>query len=315
MAKPTVPTLSPSILEREPKLSGICPPKSLLLMFGVGLPISLALGVIAHYVGILVGLVGGFIAALPNLIVGACGFVACAFVIFAIVVILAVVFGYPAVVGVITGGITGELGKKGNCRNTGAAGLAGAFNGTIVYAIHAILALLVHGSLHILTVSSSTLENVFDVNLIGTPWWMYVLIIIEAVIVIVASAAAASGTLEESTFCEEHGVWYGPWREARFSTELAEPIAQTLETGAPQGLESATQVEKETFPHLLVRMRRCSASPSCDVEIEGKVVWQEKKVDKKGKESTQQHTEEWFDTMAPSGLGEALEKALGLSEA
>lgn len=311
MAEPTVTALSQSILDRKPKPSGICPPRSLALMFGAGLPISAVVGVIAHYVGILAGWLGGIIAALPNLLLGTCGFMACGAIIFALVVIAAVVFGYPIVVGMATGAIIGELGKSGKCRNTTAAGLAGAFNGIITYAAHTLVAFIVYASLHVLTVSSGTIESLFDVSLVGTPWWMYVLMAVEAIIVIVTSATTASSTIGESTFCEEHGVWYGPWRETRFSVELAEPIAQTLETGTLQGLENATRLTAQDFPHLLIRLRECPTGPSCHVEVEGKVVWQEKKVDKKGKESTEQHTKEWFDTMVPPGLGEALEGALG----
>ena len=77
--------------------------------------------------------------------------------------------------------------------------------------------------------------------------------------------------------------------------------------------EDVTQLAAQVFPHLLIRTRRCPTSPACDVEIGGKVVWQEKKVNKKGKESTERHTKEWFDTMVPPSLGEALEEALGLT--
>jgi hypothetical protein len=312
MTEPTVPALSQSILEGKPKPSGICPPRALALMFGAGLPISAVVGVAAHYVGILVGWLGGLIAALPNLLLGACGFVACGAIIFALIVIAAVVFGYPLVVGMVTGTIIGRLGKSANCRNANTAGLAGAVNGVITYATHVLVAFLVYASLHILTVNISTIEELFDVTLAGTPWWMYVLIAIEAIITIASSAVTASGTIEESTFCERHEVWYGPWREARFPVELADPIAQTLEAAALQGLENPTRLTEQVFPHLLIRLRKCPTGPSCDVEIAGKVTWQEKKVDKKGKESTEQHTKEWFDTMVSPGLGEALEKALGL---
>jgi len=315
MAEPTVPVLSQSILERKPKPSGICPPQALMLMFGAGLPVSAIIGVIGHYVGILVGWLGGLIAALPSLLFGACGVVVCGAVIFALAVIAVVVFGYPVVVGVVNGAIIGQLGKSGKCRNTNAAGWAGAFNGIIAYAAHAVVAFLVYASLHILTVDVSTIEDLFDVTLSGTPWWMYVLIVIEAIIVIASSAATASSTIGEATFCEKHGVWYGSWQEGSYLVELAKPIAETLESGALQGLEDVTLLTASVFPHLLIRTRRCPTSLSCDVEIAGKVVWQEKKVDKKGKESTEQHTKEWFDTMVPPSLGEALEEVLSLTGA
>ena len=64
MPEPIVPSLSAQIQERKPKLSGACPLWSLALMFGAGLPLAVVAGVVAHYLGILVGWLGGFIAAL-----------------------------------------------------------------------------------------------------------------------------------------------------------------------------------------------------------------------------------------------------------
>ena len=93
MAEPTLPVLSQSILDRKPKLSSICPTGSLALMLGIGLPISIVLGVIAHYLGGVVGFVGAFIAAALNLLTSLCGFVAFILVAWAVVVVLIVVFG------------------------------------------------------------------------------------------------------------------------------------------------------------------------------------------------------------------------------
>ena len=95
--------------------------------------------------------------------------------------------------------------------------------------------------------------------------------------------------------------------------ELAEPIAETLESGTLRGLEDAAPLAEQVFPHLPIRTRGYPTSPRCAVEMAGKVVWQEKKVDKKGTESTKQHTKECFDTTVPPGLAEALEEAMGLS--
>ena len=60
MPEPTVPSLSAQILERKPKLSGACPSRSLALMFGAGLPLAVVAGVVAHYLGILVGWLGAY---------------------------------------------------------------------------------------------------------------------------------------------------------------------------------------------------------------------------------------------------------------
>ena len=284
----------------------------LLLMFGAGRPISIVLGGVAHYVGILAGWLGGLIAALPNLVFGMCGFMACGAVIFGVIVIIVVVFGYPAVVGVVMGLIVGALGKSGKCRNPSAAGWAGAFTGVFVYAAHIAIAFLFYSGFHILTVSVDTIEDLFDVSITGTPWWMYVLIVIEAVIVVASSAASASGAIGESAFCEEHEVWYGPWQEAMYAVEWADQIAATLESGAVQGLEGVERLPQQTFPHLLVRIRRCPVGSACDVELAGRVAWQEIKVDKKGKESTQDRSKEWFDTMVSCSFGEEIAQALHL---
>ncbi|MCD4672269.1 MAG: hypothetical protein K8R77_06375 [Anaerolineaceae bacterium] len=310
MMEPTVPVLSQAILERKPKPSGICPPWALVLMFGAGLPISAAVGVTAHYAGILVGRFGVFLtAAVTRLILGLCCFVAYGVGFSAFSVIVVVVVVYPFVVGVFNGLFIGQLGKSGKCRNASTARWAGAFNGIIAYAAHAVIVLVMYANLHALTINVSTIEDIFGVTLDGTPWWMYVLIGVEAIIVVVSSALVASDEIKELTFCEEHGVWYGDWREGRYPVKLAEAIAETLESGALQGFEDITRLTEQEYPHLLIRMRKCPVSPGCDVEIAGKVFWLEKKVDKKGKKSVEECTKEWFYTMVTPSLGEAFGKA------
>ncbi|MBN1935047.1 MAG: hypothetical protein JW934_10300 [Anaerolineae bacterium] len=142
MSEPTLPALPASLLVRKPKLSGACPSKAVLLMFLAALPLNLILGVAAHYVGIAVGYLAGFVALIPNLVASACGFVVCAFAIFAVIVVLAVFLGYPFIVGMAGGEIVGRLGKSGHCRNPNAAGWAGALNGLLIYAGHSALSLL-----------------------------------------------------------------------------------------------------------------------------------------------------------------------------
>jgi hypothetical protein len=156
MSEPVVPVINPAVLKAKPKPSGICPSKATLLMFLAGPAIGLIYGVLAHYLGIAVGWLGGIIAALPTLLTSLCGVVMCMGVIFAIFVIAVVYFGYPYAVGMVTGMIIAGLGKKGNCRNPTLAGLAGALTGIFTYAGHILIGYLVAGSFSIMTINSKT---------------------------------------------------------------------------------------------------------------------------------------------------------------
>lgn len=314
MAAPTLPVLSESVLKRRPRLSGVCPAQAWLRMLGVGLAASIVVGVIAHYLGLAIRWVGGLIDAVPYWLseAGGCGI--CCVVVPALVAFGAVVLAYPFAVGAANGTIIGSLGRGGECRSTRAAAWAGAIQGMLAYAAHVAIAVLVDGGLHVLAVDAATIGVLFDTTLTGTPWWMIVWTAVEAIIVIGLSAYAASDAIARSAFCEEHGVWFGPWREARYPVRLAEPIAHMLENGAPQDLEGFTPVRSTDFPHLLVSTRRCPVDPSCDVQMAGQLVWQEKKVEKEGKESVQRHTRDWFDTMVPASLADALDEALELKE-
>lgn len=315
MSAPTVPVLSESVLKHRPRLSGVCPPQAWVRMLGVGLAASIILGVIAHYIGITIGWLGGLITELPDLLAGTGGCGIGCVVIFALVAFaVVVVFAYPFLVGAFIGTIVENLGKAGKCRNANAARWAGAFQGVVTYATHVTIAVLVNGGPHVLAVDVAAIGGLFDLTLTGTPWWMVVMMAIEAIILVGTSAAVASHAVEQSTFCEEHGIWYGSWQQARYPVGSADPIAETLESGTVWGLEAVTQLTSQDFPHLLIRTRRCPTGPACDVEIAGKVIWQEKKVGKEGKESTKQCTKDWFDIMVPASLAEALDEALGLTE-
>jgi len=283
-------------------------------MFLAALPISLILGVVAHYLGIIVGYLAGLVALIPNLLTAICGVLLCVFGIFAFLVILAVFFGYPFIVGMAGGEIVGQLGKKGHCRNPRVAGWAGALNSILIYLGHSIVALVSYGGFHPMTVTTKMFEDLFDTVIRGTPWWMTVLVALEFAMVIIGAAYRANEVIGESAYCETHSVWYAKWKQGRFSVEAAEALAIALQTQNARELETTVQMEEESYPHLIIKTRGCPSSPSCDVEIAGTAFWQEIKVDKKGKTSTETKSKPWFDVMVPGIFGYALEKTLALHE-
>lgn len=308
--KPVLPALPESILSRKPVLSGACPGKAKLMMFLYALPISLVLGVAARYVGLLVGIIAGFLAAIPNMITEMCGFYFCGLILFSIVVILIAFAGYPALVGWVTGRIVASLGRKGNCRNTEIAAVAGLVNGILVFAVHSVVSYLAQGGLHPFTVSTELLESIFDASISGTPWWMYVLIVIEFIILIAVAFVGGSEGIEENNFCETHQVWYGKWKEGYLSAEAAQVIATSLETEDASLLDNLETVSKETHPHLLVKTRECPTSPTCDIEVAAELSWEEITTDKNGKESTSIQTEKWFNVMMTAEYGREVEEKL-----
>ena len=58
MAKPTFPVFPEVFLKKKPPMSGICPSKTKQQLFLLTIPISLALGVAAHYLGYILGIMG-----------------------------------------------------------------------------------------------------------------------------------------------------------------------------------------------------------------------------------------------------------------
>jgi hypothetical protein len=314
MSEPALPVLPESLLTLKPKLSGACPFKAILFMYLAALPISLVLGVVAHYLGIIVGYLAGLVALIPNLLTSLCGVVLCVFGIFAFLVIAVVFFGYPFIVGVAGGEIVGQLGKKGHCRNPVVAGWAGALNGIFIYLGHSIVAYVSYGGLHPMTVTIKMFEDLFDTVIYGTPWWMTVLVVLEFAIVLIGAASLANGAIGESAYCETHSAWYAKWKQSRFSVEVAEALASALQTQDVHELETAVQMKEETYPHLIIKTRGCPSGPSCDVEVAATVFWHETKVDKKGKTSTKKESKPWFDVMMPAIFGYALEKTMALQE-
>lgn len=315
LPKPDLPVLPLELLANKPAHSGKCPGKALLLMFLVALPISLVLGVAAHYLGIAAGFIGGVVAALPTLITGICGFVSWLFVIFGIVVVFGVFLGFPFLAGWANGALlVSGLGKKGLCRNLTAVGLAGALNGVFLYLGHALFAWLVSGYLHPITFTVERVENLFNNDIGSIPGLVMVVCGVELILMVVGGYSGARDELKNMTFCEEHQTWYGPWRQLRFPVALIESLAQGLVDKNAEEVEQLEPVTAETYPNLMVQSRCCPSADACDLELFSSLAWQETTVDKNGKATINNKAERWFDILLPSELGRAFETRLGLDK-
>jgi hypothetical protein len=300
--KPALPNIEPSKeTYKKPDPSGICPPKASARALGIGTPIAIVIGIATHYVGIVVGAVSLFLAAL--FLRFCCALPA------SILLIFLAGFGYPLMVGFVNGYATGSLAKTGKCRNPDRAGLFGLATGIVTYGVYLAFCYLMTGSCTVSSKLVAVIEAISDSAISGTPWWMWIAIAIEAALVLFGSHTGASQAISENTFCEEHDEWYGKWKEVRLTLNVAEPLAAALETGSAQEIvEVAPSAEKE-FPHLLVKLRKCPAGADCDVELAATLAWQTA-VQKRGKTETKKESEEWFDIMLPCDLGTDLEEKL-----
>lgn len=301
--KPALPALPEELVAKKPTHTGICPGKAKMLMFLAALPISLLIGMIAHFIGIGVAFVGTWIAVLPTLLTSVCGFVSWLFVIVGLVVILGVYVGYPLIVGMLNGSLVASLGKKGFCRNPKTAGWAGLLNGIPLYIGHAIMSFMVAGQMAIMTFTPMQLESTFDIDMAtgGGGVLTYILCAIELAFLLWGSFIGARDEIKNSTFCEVHQAWYGKWVNGRYPISLIQQVEQRLTGAVP--LVPIEQVPENTFPALVFGYRRCPASEDCDMEVHAILWWQETTTDKKGKTETKNKSEVWFDALLPSDLG------------
>ncbi len=313
--KPFITPLTADVLANKPKLSGICPGKAWALMLLAALPISLVYGVVAHYVGIAAGFVGGIVALIPNLLTSFCGLISWVFLIFAFAVMAMVILGYPFLAGYLNGMfIVAGLGKKGLCRNVNVAGFAAVINGIVAYFGHVLLTLLISKTIQPLTYSVSQLESAFDTTIVGIPGWLVVFGFIELILVVVGAVTGAREGIKENTFCEEHQCWYGAWTSGNFSPDINTSLAAAIEAGDASLLESFEQISKAAFPRLSIQTRTCPKSEDCDWELKATLSWQEQTTDKKGQTTTNDKSEQWFGILVPSDFGHQLKDQLKLGD-
>lgn len=117
-------------------------------------------------------------------------------------------------------------------------------------------------------------------------------------------------------YAEEHGRWYDQQVRTVTIKETAASLLMTiLESQTPERLQSITPVSADHYPRLELRLRKCSTAPAADHHLTVIVHWkdvQEGKPDRSGKSRITTHAQqqEWFQTMIPAALGNALEEAL-----
>lgn len=310
--KPTLPTLPEELVSKKPMHTGICPGKAKVLMFLVALPISLVIGMIAHFVGIGVAFVGTWIAILPTLLTSVCGFVSWLFLLVGLAIILGVYVGYPFLVGMGNGALVAGLGKKGLCRNPKTAAWAGLLNGIPLYIGHVLMSFLVAKQMAIMTFTPAQLESTFDIDMAtgGGGVFTYILCAVELVFLLWGSFISARDEIKNSTFCEVHQAWYGNWINGRYPVSLIGQLEQRLINAVP--LQPMEHIKDDVFPALQFGYRRCPASEECDMEIHAILWWQETTTDKKGNTTTENKSEVWFDALLPVDLGGAMVAELDL---
>ncbi len=310
--KPALPALPEELVSKKPTHTGICPGKAKVLMFLAALPISLVVGIAAHFVGIAVAFVGSWIAVLPTLLTSVCGFVSWLFVLVGLAIIFGVYVGYPFVVGMLNGSLVAGLGKKGFCRNPKTAGWAAVLNGIPLYLGHALMSVLVSKQMGIMTFTPAQLESSFDIDMAtgGGSVLTYILCAVEFAFLLWGSFTGAKDEVQNSTFCEVHQAWYGNWVNARYPVSMIGLLEQRLTGAVP--LYPVDRVKDEVFPALVLGYRRCPASEDCDMEVHAILWWQETTTDKKGQAKTENKSEVWFDALLPSDLGCAMVAELDL---
>jgi hypothetical protein len=328
MSKPTLPVLPESLLARMPRLSGICPPSAILLLFLVGPLVSFGLGKLAHMVGPLATKLAMALWVGADIIFARrlYGSLLSAAIPFVILLILFIV--YPGILGMLPGHLSVFVFKTCHCRNRTIVSLACVLNGAVFYAAHAWSAWQAYGGLHPFIFTPDQLHDSFSVigipvtpllgaiynpTLASTPWWMVVLVVIESMLVVTVSALCAL-SIEDSHYCEIHHCWYGECKQAEVPLGSAEAIATALQTGDVRGLDTVAQFGVMIGPSLQIRTRSCPKGPDCDVWIHCQVQWPETTLDAKGNTSTSIKSDYYFRIMMPASFGNGFKKAFRLQE-
>lgn len=240
-------------------------------MFIASIPISLILGVVVHYLGIILASIGLGLLLLKGeqqvgvginwtFIAHVLGFI-----------FMVVMLFYPYLMGYLDGElIIGRLGKLGQCRNARIAGLAGAFSGVLIYLGHLLLSWISYGRLSSLIVPTQTVEGIFDRTIAGTPWWGYVLIAFEAVTLIIGASFATKRLISGSYYCETHKTWFGDWSCGWLALESAWPIADAISAEKVKGIRNISQ-GAIGLSHIEIKARSCPSGLNCFMEMTARV--------------------------------------------
>ena len=310
--KPELPVLPEELTSHKPSHTGICPQKAKTLMFLAALPISLVVGMAAHFVGTAAAFLGSWVAVLPTLLTSVCGFVSWLFVLIGIGIVLGVFVGYPFLAGYLNGKLVAAFGRKGFCRNPKIAGWAGLLNGIPLYLGHVVMSLLVAQQLAIMTFTPAQLESTFDIDMAvrGGAVLTYILCVVEFGFLLWGSFTGARDEIKDATFCEEHQAWYGKWIEGRYPASVINPLAQRLTESVY--IQPVQQVKPQVNPALNIAYRRCPVGEDCEMELKATLWWQQTSVDKNGQQKVDNLSELWFDMLVPAELGRGIVAELDL---
>jgi len=302
MSKPQLPSVKGAAWLRHYKPSGICPPDAALLMLGLGALTGAATGAVGYYGGYATSFLGG-LGFVLLVAIGRCG--GClgliAGLIYGLLVIAVLGFGYPILLGGIVGYTIWLIAKKWKCRNPIWAGLIAFACGAVAYGIFAAMTLLLAGGIH----ETSYLTKLIELP--STSGWMYLIVAVDALLLIGTSALVAGSMVSDAPFCEECQTWYHKPVSRDYPIEIAEPLIRALETGFVEGPEMPT-VSAQTFPRLYLSLQKCPCERG-SFRLSTTLHWQETKVEK-GQTKTEAKSEAWFTTMVSPDLGWKLDKVL-----
>jgi len=295
-----LPYLSPSVRERQYRLSGKCPPRAYgFMLLGLLLsPVSTLVAWIAFaFLLVVMAIVVVLITVLPLIITQLVA------ILIVLVMALLVVVS-PLIIGFVVGIVEASIGRLGKCRSPAIGAIMGAIAGFSGLAIS--VGLLFAASIIIMVIQDG-IPGTSD------PLSAFVggVMIASCSGVLFAPGGAIGGYLmiKEGVFCEECGEWYGEWiPTVGFGIGILLPLARALNEKLDQpgddaeeileGIEEVGRPVGGQYPRVVVKTRRCPNCPGADVQWQVTVNWE------KGK------SEEWFMLMLPAEFSRRLEKQL-----
>ena len=302
--KPNLPSVEGAAWLKPYKHSGICPPNTFLLMFGLGALFGIITGVAGYYGGFLTSFLAGLWVGLAAWISGCLG--KCIGTVIGILYAAWMAFvlglGFPIVLGGILGYIVWMLAKTGKCRSPNWAGAAGFLSGAIAYAVFAFMTLQLAGGLH------ETSHMTKLINLSSTSGWMYAIVALDALILIVTSWIVAFVMANDLPFCETCNQWYLEPKSANINIYGADFIVLALEKGLLHLILDPLHLTSPEFPRLELSLQKCPCEKS-DFRLRATYYWQETKTEN-GETKTEDKNEVWFTTMMSQDEGHQLEIAL-----
>lgn len=134
-----------------------------------------------------------------------------------------------------------------------------------------------------------------------------VMIGFEGALLLVIVYSWANGELGSTPFCEKCETWYQQKGVLPLAVESAPSLLALLQDGSSHDGEVLCVPDTQR-PRINLTTRMC---PQCGAsQVGADVLWQEKSVDSKGKVSTSNPIEPWFNVLLPQQIAAGVEKAL-----